>query len=126
MIGDKIKARRIELDMTQDELARLVGYKSRSAINKIELNLRDISSDKIVEFAKVLHTTPLVLLGLENDEPVIIGEDQFELTEPEQSLIDMYRDLNPEGQKKLTDYADDLVSSGKYEKRAAACVGESA
>lgn len=32
----------------------------------------------------------------------------------EEQLISLYRDLNDEGRGKLVDYADDLVSSGKY------------
>ena len=34
-IGQRIKERREELDITQDELAKRLGYKSRSSINKI-------------------------------------------------------------------------------------------
>ena len=72
MIGDKIKERRLQLGLTQDELAQMVGYKSRSAINKIELNTRDISSDKIVEFSYALKTTPLFLLGIDDDTPATV------------------------------------------------------
>lgn len=32
----------------------------------------------------------------------------------EEQLISLYRELNDEGMEKLVDYADDLVSSGKY------------
>lgn len=32
----------------------------------------------------------------------------------EERMIDLYRELNQEGQEKLLDYADDLVASGKY------------
>ena len=35
-IGERIKLRREELQMTQEELAQKLGYKSRSSINKIE------------------------------------------------------------------------------------------
>ena len=35
-IGERIKYRREQLEMSQDELARRLGYKSRSSINKIE------------------------------------------------------------------------------------------
>ena len=35
-VGERIKRRRIELDMTQEELAKKVGYKSRSSILLIE------------------------------------------------------------------------------------------
>ena len=36
------------------------------------------------------------------------------LSETEDQLIAFHRELNSEGQEKLLDYADDLVSSGKY------------
>lgn len=35
----------------------------------------------------------------------------------EEQLISLYRELNDEGMEKLVDYADDLVSSGKYIKK---------
>lgn len=36
------------------------------------------------------------------------------LTSCEQRLIELNRQLNDEGQEKLTDYASDLVASGRY------------
>ena len=62
MIGQKIKQRRIELGLTQEELARRLGYKDKSAINKIELNKNDINQDKLVRFAKALECDPNDLL----------------------------------------------------------------
>lgn len=41
----------------------------------------------------------------------------------EEQLISMYRELNEEGKEKLVDYADDLVSSGKYIKSSTNQVG---
>ena len=38
----------------------------------------------------------------------------FILCDSESKLLNLYRKLNSEGQSKLLDYADDLVSSGKY------------
>ncbi len=57
LIGDRIKKRREELGLSQDELAKRMGYKSRSSINKIELNLSDVPQKKIIDFAKALNTT---------------------------------------------------------------------
>ena len=62
-IGSIIRSRRIELDMTQEELANKLGYKSKSTINKIELGINDIPQSKIVQFANALDTTPSVLMG---------------------------------------------------------------
>ena len=64
-IGDNIRNRRIELDMTQEELATKMGYRSKSTINKIELGKNDIPQSKIVQFAQVLNTTPKALMGWE-------------------------------------------------------------
>ncbi len=66
-IGDKIKQLRQSLDLTQDELAQKVGYKSRSSINKIELGERDVSRPMIIKFAEALNTTPAYLMGWEDD-----------------------------------------------------------
>lgn len=55
-IGERIKKRREELGLSQSELARKVGYTSRSTINKIEKDGRGISQDKIAAIAKALHT----------------------------------------------------------------------
>ena len=62
-IGEKIKKRREELGYTQEELAKKMGYKSRSSINKIEVGINDVAQSKIVEFAKILKTTPAYLMG---------------------------------------------------------------
>lgn len=69
-VGDKIKLRRKELKMTQDELAQLTGYKSRSSINKIEKGGHDIPRSKVVTFAKALQTTPAYLMDLEEDPEI--------------------------------------------------------
>jgi transcriptional regulator with XRE-family HTH domain len=70
-IGDRIKKRREELGMSQEELAKKVGYKSRSSVNKIEIDGRGLPQNKIVIFAKALETTPAYLMGW-NDETIEI------------------------------------------------------
>ena len=67
-IGDNIAAARKRAGLTQEELATLMGYKSKSTINKIELGVNDIPQSKIVKFAEVLGTTPAVLMGWVSEE----------------------------------------------------------
>ncbi len=62
-IGERIKERRIALGLTQEELAKKLGYKSKSTINKIEMGINDVSHGKIELFAKALDTTPAELIG---------------------------------------------------------------
>lgn len=58
-----IKARREELGMSQNELAKRLGYKDRSTIAKIEAGINDITQSKIEAFAKALNTTASDLMG---------------------------------------------------------------
>ena len=67
-IGSRIKERRESLNLSQEELALKLGYKSRSTINKIESGINDITQSKVVEFAKALQTTPAYLMGWEDNE----------------------------------------------------------
>lgn len=41
-IGERIRQRRENLQMSQDELAQLLGYKSRSSVAKIEKDGRGL------------------------------------------------------------------------------------
>lgn len=62
-IGERIKLRREELNMTQDELAKKLNYKSRSSINKIELDIYNLKQSKIKMIADALQTTPSYIMG---------------------------------------------------------------
>lgn len=68
-IYDRIKYLREKAGMSQQELAEKVGFKTASAVNKIELGLRDINQTKIKAFADALKVTPSYLFdGNENTE----------------------------------------------------------
>lgn len=60
-----IRLKREQLGMSQDELAGMVGYTSRTSIAKIESGKVDLPQSKIEIFAQALHTTPAALLGWE-------------------------------------------------------------
>lgn len=65
-IGERIKQKREELNMSQDELAKKVGYKSRSSIQKIEV-ARNLPINKVEKMAAALDCTPGYLMGWEDD-----------------------------------------------------------
>lgn len=56
-LGSNIRKRRFELNMTQQELARRMGYKSRATIAKIESGENDVSHAKLIRLAQVLDTS---------------------------------------------------------------------
>lgn len=64
-IGKRIMERRQQLGLTQEELAFRMGYKTKSAINKIELGINDVSQSKVVKFAEALNTSVAYLMGWE-------------------------------------------------------------
>ena len=66
-IGERIKARRDELGMSQEELAHKIGYKSKTSINKIELGIQELRQSKIKQIADALQTTPGLYHGLEGN-----------------------------------------------------------
>ena len=70
-IYEKIKYLRERQGMSQQELAERVGFKTASAINKIEMGKRDISQTKILLFAKALGVDPAELLLSDDIEPSI-------------------------------------------------------
>lgn len=102
-IGDRIRAKREELNMSQDELARAVGYKSRSSINKIEVDGRGLPQDKIVAIARVLHVTPAYLMGWEDEHGNEIVEDEHTY------MIEAFQQLNDKNRKRLLDYLEMLM-----------------
>lgn len=65
MIGDKVKQRRQELGLTQEELAHKMGYKSKSTINKIEKNVHDVSQSNLLKLASVLECHPSYFIDVE-------------------------------------------------------------
>lgn len=54
---DRIKNLRISENMSQEDLAKKVGYKGRSMISRIESGEIDISQSKVAAFAAALGTT---------------------------------------------------------------------
>ena len=97
-VGDRILVARKQLGLTQEDLAKRMGYKSKSTINKIELGINDIPQSKIVMFAKVLNTTPAFLMGWDEKSPSEV--DPITLSEGEKALLELFN-LVPEDQQKL-------------------------
>ena len=62
-VNNRIREIRIAKGMSQGELARLSGYKDRSAIAKIEAGVNDISQTKAKVIADALGVTPADIFG---------------------------------------------------------------
>lgn len=75
-LSRRILQRRLELGLSQEELAQRMGYRSKSSITKLEKGVNDIPQSKVEEFAAALETTPAWLMGLEN--PAFVPPPGFE------------------------------------------------
>lgn len=100
--GERILKMRTKKGLTQDELAEIVGYKSRSTIAKIEAGERDVPQSMIIALSRALNTTPTYLMGWEDDEKqtnnIINSSEQFKISTHEKQLVESYRnkpDLQP-------------------------------
>lgn len=92
-IGRRIRKRREQLGLSQDDLAAMMGYNGRSAISAVENDKRDISWENVCKYAKVLKCSPSYLMKWQDP----IDEDDLEILE------EIYED--PVLRKKLMDYA---------------------
>lgn len=67
-MGARIKARRIEIGLSQDELAAKAGFTSRTSISKIESGANGISQAMVSTVAQILCTTPDYIMGWETED----------------------------------------------------------
>lgn len=74
VFGQNLKRLRLERGMSQDELAKALGYTNRSSINKIEVGRSSVPTEKITLLAQILNVSPLELFR--DDEPVITISDR--------------------------------------------------
>lgn len=113
---ENIKKRRMELGMTQTELANKVGYSDKGMISKVENGKVDIPQSQILKFAKALDTTPGWLMGWTDETSMFIEPKESQgdrgeahLIEYAKRLYEHYQKASPEIQKAV----DLLLKSDK-------------
>jgi len=130
-IGRRIRELRIKKGMSQEELAKAVGYtsnNSRSTINKVEQGQNDIVQSKLKAYAKALDVTVGYLLGIEdidgfdvayNPVEVQLEVNAFDVVKQAYGkgavdLLQVFVQLNETGQKKALEQINDLFEIKKY------------
>lgn len=128
-----IKHLRESKGLSQDELAKMTGYTSRSSIAKIEKGEVDLTRSKIILFAEALGTTPGKLMGWEEDyefrdtpeksrlsfdnvEDFKKSYDKSKLRSDKltTAIIKNVEKLNNDGKKSLLDYSNFLLDNSDY------------
>ena len=102
----------MQAGMSQDDLAKAIGYSDRSMITKIESGKVDISQKKILAFARVLNTTPSYLMGLDSD--AALSDPDPERQDEETRLLTAFRLASAEIRSAaLTMLEDSAAKHGK-------------
>lgn len=102
-LGTKVKILRKSLGMTQNDLAKMCGYKSLTTINKIELGINSVPLNTVEKLAKALQTTPSYLMGWENDENKSAGTEPSHtlptLSEEDEDMLNTYLELSDDSKR---------------------------
>ena len=90
-INEKLRDRRVELGLTQQDVADLVGV-SEGTVSRWESgDIGNMRRDRIAAYAKALHVSPAVIMGWEDiPEPHL-----YALNPVESAIIDAYRSADP-------------------------------
>lgn len=107
MIGEKVRKRRLELGLTQEELALKMGYKNKSTINRIESNKSDVNQKNLVRLAEALGVSPLYFI-----------EDSFKANNVPRRIMayyEMFLKLSQSNQESVMKYID-FLSNEESEK----------
>ena len=104
-MSETLRSLRAQKSMTQQELADKTGL-SRSRINNYEQGIRE-PDFRTAEILADFFNVDLDMLYSGSSSPV-------SLSETEMTMIDFFRSLNGNGQKKVLEYALDLINAGSY------------
>ena len=102
--GDRVRTKRVEANMTQEELAKALGYSDENGkgmVSKIENGKTEPPLNKLNTFARVLNTSIVYLMGWDKLRKVDEKETTMRawMTDQEGLLITMFRQLNSSGQQ---------------------------
>ena len=112
-MGMRIRNRRTELNLTQEELADKLGYKSRSTINKIELGINEIHPTQLAAFAEALQTSKADLLGWGKPQVIVKKIDKstkmVEYNILTYELIRKFEKLSDDDKDKVLNFTNNLL-----------------
>ena len=99
--GQRIKQRRQELGLTQEELARRLGNKTRASVCTVEKDKEDLTTTRIRQYAEALETTPLYIMGIVDSPDLTVEEilkDIYVQSAKNQRILSLYNNAPGEVQ----------------------------
>lgn len=107
-VGERIKQVREAKGLSQDELAKRMGYKDRSSISKIEKDNDDnISLNTVQKAADALGCSPLYLMGWDDDNTIEVEKQRSERLD---KFVELYSQLNESDQNLIDGMLKSLSS----------------
>ncbi len=98
-LGKRIKKLRQMAGLTQEQLAEAIGYETKTSISKIENDKLDLNQSTVVALARVLKTTPSVIMGWSEIEEQT--EEEKEQAARTSEFIKVFGKLTTEQQKMI-------------------------
>ena len=95
-IGERIKQKRQELQLSQTELAVRANYYDKTAISKIEHAGNDISMKQVRRIADALGVSSAYLMGWEADKEENPEKYQQEMIQRAMTYYEAYKKATPE------------------------------
>lgn len=119
-MGRKIRELREKCGLTQREVANAVGVTEATVSRWESGHINNMRRDKIQSLAKILQVSPLVIMGMKEQDPPAappsaqeVAEPykapltkRDELTEHEREHIELYRELDERGRNAVDDLTD--------------------
>ena len=95
-VGDRIRNRRIELGLSQEEIASRAGYGGKSSICKLERAGNDITMKQVRRLAPALECTQAYLMGWEEtDKESESAQNDIKTLKDALSLYEAYSNADP-------------------------------
>lgn len=104
--AQRIKELRQRNHLTQEELAKALGYSGRASICSLEKDAMNISVEKLMDMATYFAVPVSYLLGMDAKDSDYLNE----------YMLAMFKSLNAQGQKMAQEYLEMLVNTPKYKK----------
>jgi len=101
-MGEIIKQRRLELGLSQEELAVRCGFRSKSTISKMESGQRTTKTKNLLKVARALDLDPAVL--------VVPEETDYLVTDPDVDLVIETMRTRPDLAVEILKYVKYLIS----------------
>jgi transcriptional regulator with XRE-family HTH domain len=124
-VGAFVRERREELGLTQGDVIRILGYKSRNAVSNIEHGIEGLPAKRAYAWADVLAVPRDAFFEFVTGQRARVGVKaanaqspaSASLTAAEEDLLARYRRLPPRFQRRLREHAGELETLARAEQR---------